>query len=174
LTALLYDAGRRLCESERVVVGYEAGAGESYGRLLIGGRAYDIVREARRGWRFSLMADGDESAVLSFLPSRLRRGGSICAGGAEVTLHPQPLGVHRWRFASTAGWLVNARMRSASRRGSREPEGVVDPVWPFATVELEGLDTVGASLETPLVLAFGCWLIVEAESQAFVDGGGGG
>jgi hypothetical protein len=180
LSALVYDADRRLCERGRVVVDYEDVAGETYARLLLGGQAFDIVRRGRLGWHFSLVAARDGSTFLSFVPARVRRGGCLHGDGAEVALHPRPLRARRWRFTSTAGWQVQAHMRVSTGRDRQRDSTGSDPpagaIWSgfVATVELDGLETVGASVGTPLALAFACWLLVESESQAFGAGGGGG
>jgi hypothetical protein len=179
LSALVYDGDRRLCERDMVVVGYEDASGETYGRLLLGERAFDIARRGNLGWHFSLVAARDRSTVLSFVPARVRRGGRLHGGQAEVALHPRPLRIRRWRITSTAGWQVQARMRvSKEGDGLRDPAGSAPragAVWSgfMATVELDGLETVGASIETPLALAFACWLLVESESQSSPGVGGG-
>jgi hypothetical protein len=180
LSALLYDGDRRLCERDRVVVGYEDGSGETYARLLLGGQTFDIVRRGDLGWHFSLVAARNGSTVLSFVPARVRRGGCLHGGLAEVALHPRPLRVRRWRFESTAGWQVRAHMRVSKGRDAPRDSTAPDPPPGalrsgfVATVELDGLETVGASIETPLALAFACWLLVESESQSFAAAGGGG
>jgi hypothetical protein len=118
---------------------------------------------------------------------------------ASVSLRGAALRPNRWSFASDAGWQIDARVvntrRSRFGEGwkqwrlwfaskaedenptppNSEPEVEVKSPKPLGwfEVELEDLPLVYVSPELSMLLAFGCWLLVEWRSMPLAIGGGG-
>jgi hypothetical protein len=164
---LLFDTHSGLREEEDVLVGFEDGSDGAYLRLLPQqGDAYEVLRQGRHGWRFTLRtAAGRE--VGTFHAARVGRGGTIVGDGGELTLRAKAFsGLWRLTFPlrapieiQPASWLVPAGgSRYTFRHG----------------LELNAPEGVPAGSDSLAQLAFACWLISEIQLVASAAGGLGG
>jgi hypothetical protein len=155
--SLVYGMDRRLREREVVRVGFEATAGSPWGCMVVGGHEYEIVREGRTGWHFSLLDRESGEQLYEFSRFRVLPGGTITGKGSRVTIRETLLRNGRWTFTSDDGWQVRA---TRTRR------------YPGRELRLEHVGLMGVPSSEALLLAFGTWILVEWESVP-VGGGGG-
>jgi hypothetical protein len=155
--SLVYGMDRQLREREIVRVGFEATGGGPWGCMVVGGHEYEIVREGRAGWHFSLLDRESGEQLYEFSRFRVLPGGTITGQGSRVTIRETLLRNGKWTFTSDEGWQVRA---TRTRR------------YPGRELRLEHVGLMGVPSSEALLLAFGTWILVEWESVP-VGGGGG-
>jgi hypothetical protein len=139
--------GGRLLEGERELacVGLDASVTASE-------RCYGIVRTKTRGWHYAVKDRESERHLCSFDGLAIRRGGTLRSGAVELQLRGRPLRPRSWRFTTEAG----SRIEVGSRLARSDP-------FKFALL-LRSEDSIAQIPDAPLVLARGCWVIVNWEN----------
>jgi len=158
VSQLLYASDGRLLDGERELVGFDASQGP-FGSLTLTstGSQYEIARQKQHGWHMTLQDRGTGQQAFEFVPHPIGRGGHLRSGDETVELKGRPLGPSHWSFESADGAQIDATAHRDEESGP----------WPFGKLEvmLEGGEMVGAPAIAPLTLAFGCWLIVQWETD---------
>ena len=120
--------------------------------ITASGHPYGIVRTKTRGWRYAVKDRETEGLVCHFDGLPIRRGGTLRSGAVELSLRGRPLRPRSWRFRTETGGRIEV--------GSRVSRG--DP-FKFALL-LRSEDSIAQIPAAPLVLALGCWVIVNWEN----------
>jgi hypothetical protein len=166
-------------QGEKVLASVDWTDDGSFARIVVGDRKYDIVRKKRTGWHFSVVPLTGGDAVCEFLPHQLHRGGRLKSGSNTLQLHGHPLHKDRWWFEGEGGLKIEAVAtlplggRIVDEAGSARltrVRGVVERL----EVDLEVQELLGVLYDAPLLLGFGCWLIVQWDTFPMQVAGGGG
>jgi hypothetical protein len=139
--------GGRLLEGERELarVGLDAS-------ITASGYPYGIVRTKTHGWHYAVKDRESERHVCSFDGLAIRRGGTLRSGAVELQLRGRPLRPRSWCFITEAGRRIEVSSRVAR----------ADP-FKFALL-LRSEDSIAQIPDSPLMLALGCWVIVNWEN----------
>ncbi len=121
-------------------------------RLTVGTRELQIVRTRPHGWHYGVEDHATEQLICRFDPLLVRRGGGLRSAQATVKLRGLPLRPRSWRFTTEAG----RRIEVSSTLSPSEP-------LKFA-LRLRSEDSIAQIPNAPIVLALGCWLVVNWES----------
>jgi hypothetical protein len=176
---LRFDADGRLLQDEKVLASVDWADDGSFARIAVGDREYDLVRKKRTGWHFSAVPLAGGDAVCEFLPHQLHRGGRLKAGSTTLQLHGHPLHKDRWWFEGDGGLKIEAVAtlpldgRTADEARVARVAGVRGGAQRLE-VDLELQESLGVLHDAPLLLAFGCWLIVQWDTFPMLVAGGGG
>jgi hypothetical protein len=149
-----------------VIAGFEHDEHGGFGCIVIGERRYEIVRDEPRGWHFRLLETDSRTETCEFARFRLRRGGKLTAREQVVTLRGRPLSPDRWTFASDAGWQIKAHSRPVGEltlAHAGRMQLTMGQIAGAVEVRLGGAE-VAIFGSSALLLAFGCWILVEWES----------
>ena len=157
---LLYTFDDRLLDGERQLVGLDSTVGP-FGRFSSPEGEYDIARRKPTGWHLELNDSRTSEQTCEFRPNLFRRGGRMRGAEGTPRLKGRPLGPSHWLFA-TQGARVEATAHPALIDG--QTTGRLE-------VRLQSDEWVGAPPIAPLILAFGCWLIVQWEIEGSRSGG---
>jgi hypothetical protein len=155
LHELHYTFDDRLLDGERELVRLDSTVGP-FGRLISPQGEYDIARRKRRGWHMELNDARSNEQTCEFRPRLLRRGGRLIGAEGTVKLAGRPVGPSHWVFAAQ-GARIEATTH-AVLTAEHQSTGRLE-------VSLQGSDWVGAPPVSPITLAFGCWLIVQWETE---------
>lgn len=150
---LSYTADGRLLDGERELVRLQAEG--SFGVLSDSSGEYELIRRRRSGWHMELTDRRTGQRAGEFIPHRIGRGGRLRSADGQIRLRGRLLRPNHWRFRAADGARVNARahaVRMPGRGGVRRLE-----------VRLDTEEWLGTPPIAPLMLAFGCWLIVRWE-----------
>jgi hypothetical protein len=164
---LVYGIDRQLRDGDRLLAGFEEDS--LWGWITVDNRRYEIVRQERRGWHFRLVDLDAGQDAREYVPFRVARGGRVLGGQAPVTLRPVPLRPRKWTFANETGWQVDAKVVD-SRSKRAVSDRAQKPRSPYE-VQLGGLPSPDVSPEISMLLAFGCWIVIEAASMKIPDYG---
>lgn len=175
-----FDTNGRLSQDGIVLASVDWVDDGSFARIVVGDRKYDIVRKRRTGWHFSVVPLAGGDAVCEFLPHQLHRGGRLKSGSNTLQLHGHPLHKDRWWFEGDGGSRIEAV--AAVPLDGRTPDEVeaagrarVRGASERLEIDLEVQESLGVLHDAPLLLALGCWLIVQWDTFPMqVAGGGGG
>lgn len=137
----------RLREGERELARVDIRA-----RIEVAERSYAIVRTKPRGWHYAVKDRESGRHVCDFDGLLVRRGGTLRSGPVELQLRGRPLRPRDWRFTTEAG----AQIEVSSRLARADP-------FKFALL-LRSEDSIAQIPNAPLVLALGCWVIVNWEN----------
>lgn len=139
--------GGRLLEGERELarVGIDA-------HITASEHAYGIVRTKTRGWHYAVKDRESERLVCHFDGLPIRRGGTLRSDAVELRLRGRPLRPRSWRFITESGQRIEVSSRLSL--GDR---------FKFALL-LRSEDSIARIPAAPLVLALGCWVIVNWEN----------
>jgi len=139
--------GGRLLEGERELarVGVDA-------YITASEHPYGIVRTKTRGWHYAVKDRESERHVCRFDALAIRRGGTLRSGSVELALRGRPLRPRSWRFITEFG----QRIEVSSRVARADPFKVA--------LLLRSEDSIAQIPDAPLVLALGCWVIVNWEN----------
>jgi hypothetical protein len=174
-----FDTNGRLLENEKVLASVDWTDDGSFARIVVGDGNYDIIRKKRTGWHFSVVPLAGGDAVCEFLPHQLHRGGRLKSGLSTLQLHGHPLHNDQWWFEGDGGLKIEAVAIPPSEPptvdeagGARlaRGRGVVERL----EVDLEVQESLDVLHDAPLLLAFGCWLIVQWDTFPMQVAGGGG
>lgn len=163
---LRFGADGRLSQGETILASVDWADDGSFARIVVRDSEYDIVRKQHTGWHFVVVALTDGGAVCEFMPHQLHRGGRLKSDGTTVQLCGHPLHEDKWSFTGEGGLRIEARAKPLSD-GIRASSSRVE-------VDLEVEESLGVLPNAPLMLAFGCWLIVQWDTFPVLVAGGGG
>ncbi len=174
-----FDADGQLLQDEKVLARVDYADDGSFARIVVEEREYDIVRKHRTGWHFSVVPVAGGDAVCEFLPHQLHRGGRLKSGTSTLQLHGHPLHKDRWRFEGDGGLKIEAvatlPLDGSAADGAGERLARIRGAPERLEVDLEARESLGVLQDAPLLLAFGCWLILQWDTFPMqVAGGGGG
>jgi hypothetical protein len=111
--------------------------------LTAGARELQIVRTRPHGWHYGVEDYAGEQLICRFDPLLVRRGGGLHSAQATVKLRGLPLRPRSWRFTTEAGRRIEVSSTALLLRSE---------------------DSIAQIPNAPIVLALGCWLIVNWEN----------
>jgi hypothetical protein len=163
LHELLYSFDDRLLDGERELVSLDSTVGP-FGRFTCPEGEYDIARRKRSGWHMELNDLRTSEQTCEFRPNLFRRGGRLLGAEGTARLGWRPLGPSHWRFKAQG-----ARVQATAHPAVISGHGALGRL----EVRLQSADEwVGAPPIHALILAFGCWLIVQWETEVSPASGG--
>jgi hypothetical protein len=152
--------GQLRCDA--AVIGHvTAGVDGAFAHMVVRDKTFDIVQ--RSGWHFVVVTAPTGTPVCEFVRFRMRRGGRLRIGTSETKL--RAIRSRRWRFDSDDG---NHFLVLTVRPLNREAQSQSRPI----EVRTREEGWMRHSSNAPLLLTFGCWLIMQWESIV-VPGPGG-
>jgi hypothetical protein len=162
---LVFGSDSVLREGERELRLIETDMADPYARVTAAERSYDVLREGRAGWRFSLLDAGDARVVCELHPARLRRGGVLQGETIAMRLQAKLLGAGAWTISiPDRGSLSVTREAGgleSKGEGGRKVVTLGSGIPPALRLTSEDWPLSVRDVLPTLVLA--CWLIVQWE-----------
>lgn len=166
---VLREDGRELGRIETT------GSADPYARVTVGEHSYDVRRQGRAGWRFSLWDSLDGRVVSEFHPARLRRGGALQGETIEMRLQAKLLGAGAWTISIPDGAPLAVTRAvgglESTGEGGRRVVTLGSGIPPALSLISEDW-TLSARGALP-TLVFACWLIIQWEMLPSAGVGGG-
>lgn len=160
---LVFGSDGVLRNGERKLGCMEEGSAGSYARVATGERSYDVLRQGRAGWRFSLV-DGAR-VICEFHPARMGRGGMLQGETIAMRLRAKLLGAGAWTISipDRGSLAVTREAGGLETRGEGARKQIVLGSGIPPALRLTSEDWPLSVRDALPTLILACWLIVQWE-----------